>query len=115
MTKTCSMDEVMPNSFPMAAKAGATMVDDTGEMNVNDDTISTAAHFAGRLQLRGFSGSSGPDQVTYPVQQCESSVRQELENLPNLDLCLDFVSVLIPSWACLHFHFHDIHNVSHLK
>ena len=43
---------VIPNSLAICAVAGATMEDDTGEMKVNDETTSVAAHFFRRLQLK---------------------------------------------------------------
>lgn len=49
----------------MVDKAGATIVEDTGEIKVKQDTKSVEIHFLGRLQLRGLDGSSGPDHVTY--------------------------------------------------
>lgn len=80
----------MPNSDAMWSAAGATMVDETGEMNVKAETVSAAAHLRldGQLwrtaaakerrsrwtgvqrsnrsctHFRGFSGSSGPSQST---------------------------------------------------
>lgn len=65
MSRYCSMSDLIPNSCAMVGSAGATMVDDTGEMNVKHETKSVETHFLDRLQLRGFDGSSGPDQVTY--------------------------------------------------
>lgn len=44
--------------------AGETMVEETGEINVKDDTNKVATHFLERVQLSGFAGSSGPFQVT---------------------------------------------------
>ena len=58
---------VMLNSLPMVASEGATIDDETGEMNVNIDTTNVAAHFLFLLQFLGFSGSSGPSHVTYFV------------------------------------------------
>lgn len=43
---------VMPNSWETWAAAGAIMDDDTGEMNVNAETMQTAAHFRLIDQLR---------------------------------------------------------------
>ena len=48
----------------MESSAGATIVEDTGEMKVKHDTRNVAVHFFVWLQLRGLEGSSGPDQVT---------------------------------------------------
>lgn len=59
------MLDVIPNSVAMVDKAGATIVEETGEMKVKHETNSVDTHFLGRLQLRGFAGSFGPDQVTY--------------------------------------------------
>lgn len=44
---------VMPNCTAIWSAAGATMEDETGEMNVNADTIAVAAHFFLYDQLRG--------------------------------------------------------------
>jgi hypothetical protein len=56
---------VMPRSWPILPKAGATIDDETGEMKVNEETISVAAHLLRNAQFFGLSGSSGPSQVTY--------------------------------------------------
>ena len=48
----------------MVPNAGATMEEDTGEMNVNEETVKVAAHFRPLVQFFGFAGSSGPSQVT---------------------------------------------------
>ena len=55
----------MANSSEIAAMAGATIEEDTGEMKVNEDTTKVASHFRFRVQFLGFSGSSGPSQVTW--------------------------------------------------
>lgn len=55
----------------MVDKAGATIVEETGEMKVKHETNSVDTHFLGRLQLRGFAGSFGPDQVTYYLSAAE--------------------------------------------
>lgn len=49
----------------MDGSAGATIDDETGEMKVKRETVMTAAHFFLSGQFLGFSGSSGPSQVTY--------------------------------------------------
>ena len=54
----------MLNSAAIADRAGATIEDDTGEMNVKDDTTIVAAHFLLKLQFFGFPGSSGPSHET---------------------------------------------------
>lgn len=64
MTNIFSMEEVIPYSSAIALRPGATIVEDTGEMNVNEETIRVAAHFLERVQLRGFAGSSGLSHVT---------------------------------------------------
>jgi hypothetical protein len=46
------------------APAGATIVEDTGEMKVKAETMTVAAHLRRTLQFRGFAGSSGPSQST---------------------------------------------------
>ncbi|RAQ36291.1 hypothetical protein DPQ28_11830, partial [Pasteurella multocida] len=55
---------VMLKSREMAPMAGATIEDETGEMKVNEETTRVAAHFLPLPQFLGFSGSSGPSQVT---------------------------------------------------
>ena len=52
----------MWNSAAIDDKAGATMQEETGDMKVNEDKITVAAHFFLKLQFFGFSGSSGPSQ-----------------------------------------------------
>ena len=49
--------------------AGAIIEEDTGDMKVKEDTTTVAAHFLLIDQFFGFSGSSGPDHVTYVVFQ----------------------------------------------
>ena len=44
--------------------AGAMIEEDTGDMKVKEDTTKVAAHFLPIDHFFGFSGSSGPDQVT---------------------------------------------------
>jgi hypothetical protein len=63
MTRYCSIPEVMLKSLAIWSRAGATIVEDTGEMKVKHETSSVADHFRLRLQLRGFVGSVGDDQV----------------------------------------------------
>lgn len=41
----------MPNSSTICEVAGATMEEDTGEMNVKKDTITVAIHFFRKVQL----------------------------------------------------------------
>src|SRR6266516_1658800 len=55
MCKSCDID----------LNAGATIEEETGVMNVNDDTTIVAAHFRLGLQFRGLAVSLGPSQVTY--------------------------------------------------
>ncbi len=57
----------MFRSLDMVVKAGATMEEETGEMNVNNDTVTTIAHFFFMVQFLGFPGSSGPSHVTCRV------------------------------------------------
>lgn len=63
----------------MVGRAGATMVEETGDMNVKQETSRVAAHFLERLQLSGFLGSFGPDQVTYValVYTCRALSEQQ--------------------------------------
>lgn len=65
MTNIFSMEEVIENSSAIASSPGATIVEETGDMNVNEETIRVAAHFRPRVQFRGFLGSSGPSHVTW--------------------------------------------------
>src|SRR4051812_40302389 len=48
----------------MTPNAGATMEEETGDMNVKDETTNVAAHFRFMLQFFGFRGSCGPSHVT---------------------------------------------------
>lgn len=65
ITSACWMELVMLNSFAMTGSAGATKVDETGEMKVKHETMSVAAHLRERGQFNGFVGSSSPDHVIY--------------------------------------------------
>lgn len=59
------------------SSAGATIVDESGEIKVKDETKIVAVHLRNRCQLRGLEGSSGPDQVTYFdkfVSECETRI-----------------------------------------
>lgn len=55
---------VILNSVAMVPKAGATIVEASGEMKVKEATIRVAVHRFLRGQFKGFSGSSSPNQVT---------------------------------------------------
>lgn len=57
----------MRRSLDILLRAGAIIDDDTGDIKVKQDTTNVAAHFFLIDQFLGFSGSSGPDQVTYTV------------------------------------------------
>lgn len=59
------MPEVMLKSLAIWSRAGATIVDETGEMKVKQETSTVADHFRFRVQFRGFVGSEGEDQVTW--------------------------------------------------
>lgn len=48
----------------MEVRAGAIMDEETGEMKVKQETMTTADHFLPIDQFLGFPGSSGPFQVT---------------------------------------------------
>lgn len=50
---------VTPNRWATCVLAGAIMLDDTGEINVNAETTNVAAHFFLRLQLRKGKVSAG--------------------------------------------------------
>lgn len=65
MTRYRSMPEVMVKSLAIWSRAGATIVDETGEMKVKQETSTVADHFRLALQFRGFVGSEGEDQVTW--------------------------------------------------
>ena len=54
----------MLKSDEILTRAGATMDEETGEMKVNDEMTSVAAHLERSFQFLGFCGSSGPSQVT---------------------------------------------------
>src|ERR1700761_3053835 len=54
----------IPRSRFIFSRAGATMDEETGDINVKDETTNTAAHFRLNDQFFGFPGSSGPSQVT---------------------------------------------------
>lgn len=69
MVSCDSTSSVMWNCFEMVLSAGATIEDDTGEMKVKQETMTVAAHFFLRVQFLGFSGSSGPSQVTCLCEQ----------------------------------------------
>lgn len=76
---SCEMtSSVMLNSADIALRAGATMEEDTGEMKVKQDTVTTAAHFFFIGQFLGFSGSSGPSQVTYPVSTRNTAKKSDI-------------------------------------
>ena len=62
-TSCDSTSLVMPNSLEIVVRAGAIIEDETGEMNVNEETTKVAAHFRPNDQFLGFSGSSGPFHV----------------------------------------------------
>ena len=51
----------------MDFRAGATIVEDTGEIRVNCETIVMLIHFFLFGQFMGFSGSLGPSHVTCMV------------------------------------------------
>ena len=53
----------------MEEMAGATMEEETGEMNVKDEATIVAAHLRRLVQFFGFSGSSGPFHVTWSKDQ----------------------------------------------
>ena len=63
-TNCVSNSEVIPRSLDSWSRAGATIVDATGDIKVKEDTTNVTVHFFPIDQFLGFSGSSGPDQVT---------------------------------------------------
>lgn len=60
------------------SRAGATIVDERGEIKVKDETNIVAVHLRKRCQLRGLEGSSGPDQVTYLVKFVNGYERRKM-------------------------------------
>ena len=68
-TSCDSTSFVMPNSFDIDVRAGATMDDETGEMRVKKDTTIVAAHFRLKVQFLGFAGSSEPSHETCTASQ----------------------------------------------
>src|ERR1700761_2818775 len=63
-TIAVSNSVLIPRSRPSNGRAGATIEDDTGDMNVKEETTNTAAHLRLKLQFRGLAGSSASFQVT---------------------------------------------------
>ena len=59
-----SKELLMSKSEPIAPIAGEIIVPDSGDRNVNEETMSVAVHRLPVDQFLGFSGSSGPFQVT---------------------------------------------------
>lgn len=89
--RDCSTELVMLSWAAMAGRAGATMEEETGEMKVKEETISVAAHFLPLVQFLGFSGSSGPSQVTCSASVQRNSMwdyieRTKLGSLADLEL-----------------------------
>lgn len=64
MRRYVTTEDVILNSSARVGSAGASMVDDTGDIKVKHDTRIVAVHFFRLGQFLGFEGSSGPDQVT---------------------------------------------------
>jgi len=57
-----SILELMPRSVDILLRTGATIEEETGDINVKKDTTNVAAHFFLIDQFLEFSRSSGPDQ-----------------------------------------------------
>jgi len=55
MIKAVTTSFVIPNFSATWALAGAIMLDEIGEISVNDETTKVAAHFFSRLQLKSVS------------------------------------------------------------
>lgn len=55
----------MLNSLARTGRAGANMVEETGEMNVKQETKTVAVHFFDFGQFFGFEGSFGESHVTW--------------------------------------------------
>lgn len=64
MSRYVSKSDEMLNSVARSGRAGASMVEETGEMKVKQETRIVDSHFLFLAQLWGFEGSSGPSQVT---------------------------------------------------
>ena len=62
----------------MEEMAGATMEEETGEMNVKDETTIVAAHLRRLAQFFGFSGSSAPFHVTWINDQYRALVMLDI-------------------------------------
>lgn len=65
ITRACSKPLVMLNSVAIVSRAGATIVEASGEMKVKQATIKVAVQRLCRGQFKGFSGSSSPIQATF--------------------------------------------------
>lgn len=72
MRRYVSTEDVILNSSARVGRAGASMVDETGDMKVKHDTRIVAVHFLYLGQFLGFERSSGPDHVTYSTSQYQS-------------------------------------------
>lgn len=83
----------------MAEIAGATIDDETGEMNVKDDTTTVAAHFRFRDQFLGFSGSSGPSQVTFIPVSLSSGQASGGNSHTRFGSLIDFVVCFLSNGA----------------
>lgn len=77
----------MLSSVEMYGKAGATIVEDTGDMKVNNETIIMAAHLFLPGQFLGFSGSLGPSHVICEVGQIFSCKTWKQQRDTNLGSC----------------------------
>src|SRR5699024_7447617 len=64
MTSACMKPGATPRSRPMSSSAGATIVDEKGEMKVKQDTRIVVVHFFCQVQFMGFAGSAGPSHDT---------------------------------------------------
>jgi hypothetical protein len=87
----------------MACRAGATIDEVTGEMNVNEEMVRTAAHFFFVDQFLGFSGSSGPFQVTYRISCGHHMSKTQIYILEcdpgEIDLTVLSWTFPVPTWV----------------
>lgn len=99
------MELVMPKSALTRSRAGAIMVEETGEMNVKQDTMMVAVHLRATDQFRGFVGSDGDDQVT--CEQQKLAEKNEQEKRTNGASHQVRIFLLIPLFRIL-FRFQDV-------
>lgn len=67
MRRYVTMLDEMLNCSARVGRAGASIVEETGDMKVKQDTRMVAVHFLYFGQFFGLEGSFGPSHVTYYV------------------------------------------------